>query len=253
MPYDPSVFKTVKTSRPFEEVVTQICDAIDIGDLVVGSKLPSERALARQMDISRPTLREGLSVLVEAGVLEVRPGAGGGTYVASEEIPQNIDSDRWQLQLTEIGELLEARRLIQPRVGQLAGLRATDDDFFAMNAALDLLEEHLSNRRRVLQLDERFQLAMARAAQNQFLYQQIRHILRQLRIARDSTLREGPAESQWALKSLRSILKAIMMRDPDLIEKELYEHLSYLEAIWIEQSGRRRVYKVPEFLLTSHD
>jgi DNA-binding FadR family transcriptional regulator len=66
-----SIFKPVGTRRTFEEAVEQIADSIMVGDLHVGDRLPTERALAAQMQISRPTLREAIRLLADAGVLEV--------------------------------------------------------------------------------------------------------------------------------------------------------------------------------------
>src|SRR5205814_1291541 len=83
-----SSFEPVATRRTFEEAVEQIAERVKSGDLVVGDRLPSERELAALMRISRPTLREAVKVLAEAGVLEVRRGQSGGTFVASELVPR---------------------------------------------------------------------------------------------------------------------------------------------------------------------
>ena len=77
-------FEPLATRRTFEEAVEQIAEKVKSGDLHVGDRLPSERELAGQMRISRPTLREAVKVLVEAGVLEVRRGQSGGIFVAAE-------------------------------------------------------------------------------------------------------------------------------------------------------------------------
>ena len=76
-------FEPVATRRTFEEAVEQIAEKVKSGELHVGDRLPSERDLAAQMRISRPTLREAVKVLAEAGVLEVRRGQAGGIFVAS--------------------------------------------------------------------------------------------------------------------------------------------------------------------------
>ncbi len=85
-----SSFEPVATRRTFEEAVEQIADKIKAGDLHTGDRLPSERELAAQMRISRPTLREAIKALSEAGVLEVRRGQSGGIFVASELIPREL-------------------------------------------------------------------------------------------------------------------------------------------------------------------
>ena len=62
-----SSFEPVSSRRTFEEAVEQIAERIKAGDLHVGDRLPSERELAALMRISRPTLREAVKVLAEAG------------------------------------------------------------------------------------------------------------------------------------------------------------------------------------------
>ncbi|BCB92083.1 GntR family transcriptional regulator [Phytohabitans suffuscus] len=244
-----SVFRPVRTRRPFEEAVAQIADAIRAGDLGLGDRLPPERTLATQLDISRPTLREAVKVLVNAGVLDVKPGPAGGIFVRSDVIPREVNAEDWQVRIGEVTDLLEARRLIQPRVAQLAGLRATESDFETMSTTLDLLARSMKDRNRFLQLDERFQLSIARAAHNRVLLEQMRHLLYQLRSAKDYALRDGISDSQWALDSLNRLLKAIMRRDPRLIEREMDEHLSYLEQLWAEETSRAQVREIPEFMM----
>src|SRR5919198_3620527 len=83
-------FEPVATRRTFEEAVEQIGEKVKSGELQVGERLPSERELAAQMRISRPTLREAVKVLTEAGVLEVRRGQSGGIFVGSELVPPRL-------------------------------------------------------------------------------------------------------------------------------------------------------------------
>lgn len=64
------MFDAVRTRKTFEEAVGQIVDAIRAGDLRRGDRLPSERALASRMRISRPSLRKALRLLADAGAVE---------------------------------------------------------------------------------------------------------------------------------------------------------------------------------------
>src|ERR671911_3093670 len=83
-----SSFEPVSSRRTFEEAVEQIAERIKAGDLHMGDRLPSERELAAQMRISRPTLREAVKVLGEAGVLPVTRGQCGGIFLASALVPR---------------------------------------------------------------------------------------------------------------------------------------------------------------------
>ena len=97
--YRARVFTPVQTRRTFEEAAEQIADKVRIGALRVGDKLPGERALAAQMQISRPTLREAVKVLTDAGLLEVRRGPGGGMFVATDVVGVELVRQRSSLRL----------------------------------------------------------------------------------------------------------------------------------------------------------
>ena len=134
-------FEPVSTRRTFEEAVEQIAEQIKGGDLHTGDRLPSERELAAQMRISRPTLREAIKTLTEAGVLEVRRGQSGGIFVASELVPRELLRSRQEIRFGEIAGVLEARRLLEPRVAQLAAVHATEEDFVVMTETIERQRE----------------------------------------------------------------------------------------------------------------
>jgi GntR family transcriptional repressor for pyruvate dehydrogenase complex len=76
------VFEPVRPATTFEETVERLGTAIRIGLLRPGSRLPAERSLADQLGISRSTLRQALTTLVQSGHLVATRGRSGGTFVA---------------------------------------------------------------------------------------------------------------------------------------------------------------------------
>jgi GntR family transcriptional regulator, transcriptional repressor for pyruvate dehydrogenase complex len=242
------LYRPVATRRTFEEAVDQIAEAVRAGDLRVGDRLPSERELATRMRISRPTLREAIKVLAEAEVIEVRPGPGGGMTVVSEVIPSDLLRRRTELRVGEVSEVLEARRVLEPRVAQLAGLYATSDDFDAMQRTIDLQRQFRDDRDRFNQLDFRFHLRIARATRNTTIVQLMRSLLAQLEIARDMAIRD-PHYPDDAIAIHERTLAAIKSSIPDSIDLAMDEHLSYLEKVWEEETGRARLRRPPDFLL----
>src|SRR5436190_19653215 len=166
------MFTPVRTRRTFEEAAEQIAERVRDGELRVGDKLPGERALAAQMEISRPTLREAIAVLVEAGLLTVRRGPGGGMFVATDVVPVELVRQRSSMRLGEVASVLEARRLLEPRVAQLAAVRAGEEDFAALARSIEDMRLIVaagygpSDEDRFLQLDVQFHLAVARATGN---------------------------------------------------------------------------------------
>src|SRR3954467_7483353 len=166
------MFTPVRTRRTFEEAAEQIAEKVRRGELRVGDKLPGERALATQMEISRPTLREAVKVLGEAGLLAVRRGPGGGMFVASDVVPVELVRQRSSMRLGEVASVLEARRLLEPRAAQLAAVRATAADLPALGRSIEAMGEicgrgyRAEDEDRFLQLDVQFHLALARASAN---------------------------------------------------------------------------------------
>ena len=246
-------FGPVATRRTFEEAVDQIAEKVKSGDLHVGDRLPSERELAATMLISRPTLREAVKVLSEAGVLEVRRGQGGGIFVASELVPRELLRSRSEMRVGEVAGVLEARRLLEPRVAQLAAVNAGDDDFAAMRDTIERQRElaagkdFLSHEDLFLQLDLKFHLTMARATRNSTVVSLMRSLFNRLEIARDMAV-HAPLVPDWVIDIHERTLAAIRGHDFAQIDEVMDEHLAQLEQIWEKETGRGLVRPLPDFL-----
>src|SRR5882757_907335 len=75
------VWRPVRGGNAFEITVSRLAQAIRLGIVQVGERLPPERELAEQLRVSRVTLREAIRALREAGYLQSRRGRTGGTFV----------------------------------------------------------------------------------------------------------------------------------------------------------------------------
>ena len=228
------MFSPVRTRHTFEEAAEQIADKVRAGELRSGDKLPPERDLAVTMEISRPTLREAVKVLVEAAVLEVRRGPGGGMFVASDVVPVELIRQRSSDRRGEVDQVLEARRLVEPGVARLAAARATEEDFAAMERSIDVMQQIVDggyghqDEDRFLQLDMQFHLAIARAAGNPTVETLMRTLLRDLEIARDMAM-HLPAVPEWTIGIHRRTLDALRGGDEDEVAAVMDEHLGQLE------------------------
>ncbi|HEX3240844.1 MAG TPA: FCD domain-containing protein [Solirubrobacterales bacterium] len=246
-------FSPVGPRRTFEGAVAQIAERVRLGELSEGERLPSERELAAAMQISRPTLREAVRVLADAGVLSVRPGSGGGIFVASGYVPIGLIQAKSEMRLDEVAGVIEARRLLEPRVAQLAAVHAREDDFARLQATIDKQKELLAGGQvldaedRFLQLDTQFHLAIARATGNTTIVPMVRMLLRRLEIARDMTLHEPPVPD-WAIDIHEQTLAAIRSADHPRIERVMDEHLATMERHWEQETERVLVPQVPDFL-----
>jgi len=155
-----AVFKPVRPPTTFEETVERLGTAIRLGLLPAGSRLPAERDLAGQLGISRSTLREALTTLVQSGHLVAQRGRTGGTFVAerpplAEKDGKPLGADAWAVLdyrvAVETGATILAVERARP--GQLDRL----DELVAKMAEASDFEDY----RRA---DIRFHIGIAEAA-----------------------------------------------------------------------------------------
>ena len=206
------------------------------------------------MEISRPTLREAVAVLTDAGLLSVRRGPGGGMFVDSDVVPVELVRQRSSMRLGEVASVLEARRLLEPRVAQLAAVRAGEDDFAALELSIEAMRRIVAagygpaDEDRFLQLDVQFHLALARATGNPTVETLMRALIRQLEIARDMAM-HAPAVPEWTIDIHERTLAAVRSGDVAEVEAVMGEHLGQLERTWEKETARALIRPLPDFLL----
>ena len=228
------MFEPVRTRHTFEEAAEQIAGKVRAGELRRGDKLPPERDLAVLMEISRPTLREAVRILADAGVVEVRRGPGGGIFVAGDVVPVELVRERSVVRLEEVADVLEARRLVEPGVARLAAQRASDADLVPLERSIEAMREICArgyravDEERFLQLDLQFHLALARAAGNPTVASLMRALLRQLEIARDMAM-HLPLVPEWTIRIHERTLEAVRSGDLEQVSVVMDEHLGQLE------------------------
>jgi GntR family transcriptional repressor for pyruvate dehydrogenase complex len=121
-----AVFKPVQPPTTFEETVERLGTAIRLGLLQPGMRLPSERELADQLSISRSTLRQALTTLVQSGHLVALRGRSGGTFVADE--PPLAKETAAPPLSDDARAVLDYRVVVETGATVLAAERAGDDD-----------------------------------------------------------------------------------------------------------------------------
>ncbi len=131
-----TAFQKIETKRKSVHVAEQIAEAIRQKAYQSGDRLPPERVIAEQMGVSRPSVREALSALQLVGVLETRPG--DGTYVVKELDRRDAAISLLEEQESPV-EALEARRVLERAIVQMAATRATRQGLDAMARAVDAL------------------------------------------------------------------------------------------------------------------
>ena len=138
----PSPYQAVKRTSLAEDIVEQIEKLVLNKELQVGDPLPSERELARELQVSRQALREAMRILVQKGLVQVQPGRGA--FVAQPSANFLSDSLYAYLRLNPhlVRDFLEARRVIETEAAAMAAERATPEHLVAIKKALDDLEAY---------------------------------------------------------------------------------------------------------------
>jgi GntR family transcriptional regulator, transcriptional repressor for pyruvate dehydrogenase complex len=161
----------VRRVRTLDDITAQLQQAIVSGQLKPGDRLPAERELTEIFGVGRPTLREALRFLEAHGILEIRPGKGGGAFVVapSEKTLANTLSTLLALSSAAPADLAEFRLSFEPENAWWAAQRATADELARMEdlarsaaAAAASPDQWM----RVGEIDAYWHEALARATKN---------------------------------------------------------------------------------------
>jgi GntR family transcriptional repressor for pyruvate dehydrogenase complex len=218
----------IRTSRTFEAAITNILEAIERARMRLGDRLPSEDDLAAQLGISRPTLRQALRVLEQAGLLEIRAGKGGGIFMASDLVPSEAISRTVELEEDAVIDVLRGRRILEAAVTALAARTAGDDDFDEIERTIGLMGDHLGDRALVMQADGMFHRAVVRACHNATLQGAMAAVASDLAPIRDA-YQGGKEADQVTLDIHSRQLHAMRKGDWATLARVLDEHFRMLE------------------------
>ena len=216
----------VENRRLYRQIADQIAALIDRGEYAVGARLPPERDLAKQLGVSRPSVREALIALEVEGYVEVRVGSGvyvlspGTVADAGEPLP--ADSGPF--------ELIRARWLIEAECAALAAKEATKAQVRAIEDALDGMESDRDKGVMPLGADRLFHLRIAEASGNSALALVVKTLWDQrtgplfLRLEHHF---DTPALWTVAIREHREIVAAIARHDPAAARAAMRRHMNY--------------------------
>ena len=219
------MYKIVRSSRLYEQIVQQVEESIRKGALKPGDQLPPERELAQQFGVSRTAVREAVKALREKGFVEAYPGRG--TFITdgtSHAIRQSLD------RMIKIGQpegstfLAEVREILEPEIAALAATRAEEDDLAAMREAVGVMDNAKRDSDAFIEADLDFHLALAEAAANPIILSLIDSIvglLREQRL-RIFQMEGGPERGQYHHKR---ILEAVERHDAVAAREAMKAHL----------------------------
>ncbi|CAB3847127.1 FadR/GntR family transcriptional regulator [Achromobacter dolens] len=234
-----NTFQAVAVTRLYRMIADQIAGRIRAGDFPRGGRLPSERELAEQLQVSRASIREALIALEIEGYVEVRVGTGVFVTASRESAALPAMAGQAAAQQDDIGpfDLLEARMLIEPECAALAAQQGSAAQLAAIRGA----HEAMSLTDAPGWHDREFHGAIAAACGNAALAASVAHLWN-LSLASPvfSRMQDYFVNTKvWAVAHAehQRILTAILARDPIRARHAMHAHLIGILARLREDFG----------------
>jgi len=211
-----------KKAPVYEEVMMRLAGLLHEGRLKPGDRLPSERALAERMRVSRATIREALRAMQLKGLIVSRHGAG--SFIAGGT-PEDLANALHHLALQDIFEL---RLLIEPAIAALAAERANRQDLLRLESILQQQEKELKEKRVAGMTDAAFHSALAEATHNRALLQVGATLMKVISPSRNESL-QTTERGRLSLGSHRRIVEAIQAGNSVEARSAMEEHIRSID------------------------
>jgi GntR family transcriptional repressor for pyruvate dehydrogenase complex len=226
------MFSPARPRRTFEEIINQIKANIEDGRLQRGDKLPTERALAAQFQVSRNTVREALRTLEISGFITLKRGPTGGAFVAASD-PKILNSQLTSaLRLTDfsVADLTQAMRSITVMLLDAAMPTLGEADLQAMEANIKAAEAVIDDPQKRSAILIQFYRQLAEASENKILVTIADSFVDLLQ---QWVVRLGSLSGNRVIRSRRAIVKHLRAGDAKAAHKELETYLKELHELWL--------------------
>lgn len=225
-------FQQVKPTSISDAVAEEIKQRILTGDLIAGNKLPPERELAEQFNVSRPSIREAINKLQAKGI--VRKVPGGGNYI-TDDIGASFADPLLELFANDKNasfDILELRFAVEALSAYFAAKRATKAQLDNIQKKYDILIQAHKHpiAEEEAKADVAFHMAIAEASNNPAIVHLMRNLLNVLEVSVNSYFQEATEERHIRLpKEHGDILDAIINKDPILARELMKSHIAGIE------------------------
>ncbi|MEA1062468.1 transcriptional regulator ExuR [Erwinia sp. HR93] len=217
--------ETTGPRRLYQQLATELKQRIETGTYQVGDKLPAERFIAEERNVSRTVVREAIIMLEVEGYVEVRKGSG--IHVIANQARNGSQPDE-RLEFANFGpfELLQARQLIESNIAEFAATQVTKPDIIKL---MEIQEKARSEKCfRDSEWDLQFHVQVALATQNSALAAIVEKMWTQR--AHNPYWQklhehiDRHAADHWCADH-DEILKALIRKDPHGAKLAMWQHL----------------------------
>jgi len=240
-------FESLKIRRATDIIENRISGLIISGTIKPGEKLPTEKELSEQFDVSSVTIREALRGLEVAGMIEKKRGKGGGIYVTeidNESIMKALH-DFLKRQDFSAHHLAQVRLMIEPTIVKLAAQEITPAELASLEDNLTFCEGRLEKSTKSTLLGDyraigeknlEFHKIITQATDNPILVLTIDYILDFISDFKKSMFTPDIKFSAKLVSDHRDILTALKQGNPEEAEARMLSHLQYLEKYQMDES-----------------
>jgi DNA-binding FadR family transcriptional regulator len=215
--------QTVEPRRLYRQIADQIRTLIENGEAAPGARLPAERDLARQLGVSRPSLREALIALEVEGLLDVR--VGSGIYVTR---PGERTRGADLANASGPFEVIRARWMIEAECAALAAKHGSPAQLRAVRKAHAELQKQAKRHYNPLDADRAFHVRIAEATGNSALVLVVQTLWDQrvgpLYRALERKL-EYPAMAAETTREHQAVVAAILAHNPGAARAAMRTHM----------------------------
>ena len=217
-------FIPVKQSRASSEVIEQLKQAILLGDYKTGDRLPSERELASQFQVSRATMREALRALENLGFIVTRQGVTGGPFVTDLTFEHLVGSflDLFMAEKISVPDLHQVRAFVEPEVARLAALNVTPAYAKRLREALEAEKLPVGNLLDDVDRKTMVHFVLAEMCGNNLFEAIVRSLMGLTRRVVEAV---GPDPRTMHPAGMhRPIVEAVLARDPRAASEAMLKH-----------------------------
>jgi DNA-binding FadR family transcriptional regulator len=215
--------QAVESSRLYRQIAEQLRGLISAGEFDAGTRLPAERDLAKQLGVSRPSVREALIALEVEGWVEVRTGSGVYVRGRTQPAPAPEASTEWGPL-----ELIRARRVVEGETAAIAATTARRKDIEAMTRAIEHMRDLADRNVMPLEGDRDFHLAIVECCGNVVLAETVQGFWDSRRgpiFTRLGGYFESVKSWRSAIAEHEAIRDAIAARDAEGARRAMHAHM----------------------------
>jgi GntR family transcriptional regulator, transcriptional repressor for pyruvate dehydrogenase complex len=240
-------FSSLKIRRATDIIENRISGLIINGSVKPGEKLPTEKELSEQFDVSSVTIREALRGLEVAGMIEKKRGKGGGIYVTeidSESVMKTLHNF-FRRQDFSSHHLAQVRLMIEPTIVRIAAgdispaeLTALEDNIVFCEKRIEKSSKAtlLSDYRALGEKNLEFHKIITQATGNPILVLTMDYILDFVSDFKKSMFTPDIGFSSKLVSDHREIFTALKERNAEGAEAKMLSHLQYLEKYQMDES-----------------